>query len=443
VKVKKILQMGLLLAAAAALSGCFKTSADELYSLPRASEEYYKLQEQIDLVLKSGAEYASPTGGSNRQSVQLKDIDGNGRNEVIAFFSIPGDKPLKIYVFKEEAGEYAVADIIEGVGTAIESIRYVDMDGDGVSELVVGWQMGTALRHMTLYAVRDLHHTRIADADYTGIAVCDVSGDGNDDVVAVRLPTSETPGEAEVFSLMSDGEIVGGTARLTEGMEAVSRILTGKLSDGATAVFVDGKRGSDLVTDIFTYRDDALTNVSLNTSDGVSDATLRALTSAVYTADINRDGIMEIPSPELLPPQSETNYYAVNWNSFDRYGAGRLVMTTYHNYSDGWYLILPEDWRGRITVRREDAVPGERTLVFSYVRGAARFEDFLRIYTLSGDNREDRARLTGRLRLLEEGDTVYAAELLPGWDGLPLTLSGELVTENFKRNYSDWITGAI
>jgi hypothetical protein len=163
----------------------------------------------------------------------------------------------------------------------------------------------------------------------------------------------------------------------------------------------------------------------------------------VYTADINRDGLMEIPAPELLPPQSETNYYAINWNSFDRFGAGRLVMTTYHNYSDGWYLILPEDWRGKITVRREDAAPGERTLVFSYVRGAESVADFLRIYTLSGDNREERARLSGRFRLLEEGDTSYTAELLPGWEGLPLTLSRELVTENFKRNYSDWITGAI
>ncbi len=52
-------------------SGCFRMTADELYSLPQVSKEYLKLQEQINTVLASGAEYSPPTAGPNRQSVQL------------------------------------------------------------------------------------------------------------------------------------------------------------------------------------------------------------------------------------------------------------------------------------------------------------------------------------------------------------------------------------
>ena len=54
------------------LTGCFKISADELYSLPQPSREFLKLQERINAVLAAGAEYSPPTAGPNRQSVQLK-----------------------------------------------------------------------------------------------------------------------------------------------------------------------------------------------------------------------------------------------------------------------------------------------------------------------------------------------------------------------------------
>jgi hypothetical protein len=119
------------------------------------------------------------------------------------------------------------------------------------------------------------------------------------------------------------------------------------------------------------------------------------------------------------------------------------VQSTYHNFSDGWYLILENSWRGRITVRREDTVSGERTLVFSCLVADKNVEDFLRVYTLSGDNRDDRARLPGRFRLLEDGDIVFAAEItLPEGSKL-ITIDRETVLSNFRIIYSDWITGAI
>lgn len=41
---------------------------EELYSLPQLPQEYVELQNIIDEVLASGAEYAAPMAGSNRQS---------------------------------------------------------------------------------------------------------------------------------------------------------------------------------------------------------------------------------------------------------------------------------------------------------------------------------------------------------------------------------------
>ena len=81
---------GLALLAAALtllLSGCFVKTVDELYTLPRHSDEYDRLELAIDAVLSGqSAVYSAPVSGPNQQSVQLADLDGDGQEEAIAVF---------------------------------------------------------------------------------------------------------------------------------------------------------------------------------------------------------------------------------------------------------------------------------------------------------------------------------------------------------------------
>ena len=427
----------------AGLAGCnLRITADELYRLPRASEEYLILQGQINAILGEGAEFSPPISGPNRQAVQLKDLDGTGENEVIAFFSVPGESTLKIYIFRFIDGDYVIADIIEGVGTAIESIRYVDMDGDGVTEMVIGWQAGAALKHMSIYSIRDFHQVSLAGAEYTEMAVHDLTGDGTDDVVVLRLPTPEIGAVAELFVLMPDGEMIRSEARLSEGIEAITRVLTGTLSDGVPAVFVESEGrvddyGGGMVTDILVYRDGGLVNVTIRTPSGISEATVR---SRMRSADILDDGRIMVPIPRLLLAQSETSYYAIDWYSFDSRGRSRLGLTTYHNHSDEWYLILPSDWRGRVSVRRESAVTSERTVVFSYIACEdGRFEDFLKIHRLTGDMGRARANLPGRTVLRRVGASTYAFELMAEPNSFGLTFDADLIINNFRLIYSEWL----
>ena len=90
------------------LSGCFVKTVDELYTLPRHSDEYDNLQKAIDEVMAAaGCEYCAPISGSNQQSVQLADLDGDGEEEAIVFAKTSDEKPLKAYVFdKLRVSEY-------------------------------------------------------------------------------------------------------------------------------------------------------------------------------------------------------------------------------------------------------------------------------------------------------------------------------------------------
>ena len=57
----------------------FNDSFDELYVVPQLPTEYTELRTQIDAILSDGAEYATPTSGTNIQSVQLTDLNGDGQ----------------------------------------------------------------------------------------------------------------------------------------------------------------------------------------------------------------------------------------------------------------------------------------------------------------------------------------------------------------------------
>jgi hypothetical protein len=441
--IKKFLTAAGMAAIAIVLFGCLRITAEELYSLPRVSEQDLMLQRQINEILDIGAEFSPPTGGPNRQAVQLQDLNGNGVEEVIAFFSVPGESTQKIYIFKMVDGDYVIADIIEGVGTAIESIRYVDMDGDGIMELVVGWQMGAALKHMEIFSIRDFQHDRLVRAEYAEIAVHDLTGNGNADVVAVRLPTQDTGAVAEVFQLMPDGEILSFEARLSNGIDTITGVQTGVLTDGVPAIFVESEgnfANGGTVTDICILQDGSFVNVSLRMPEGVSTFTVR---DRMNSADILRDGVIAVPVLRLLAAQSETEYYAIDWYAFDSGGRSSLVLTTFHNIFDEWYLILPFDWRGRISVRREGAVQGERTVTFSYIAGVGGpFEDFLKIHRLAGDRGRQRAHLPGRTVMRTEGTSIYAFELTAPPNSFGLTFDEDLIRENFRLIYADWFLAA-
>lgn len=426
------------------LSGCLRVTADELYSLPQVSEGYLKLQQHINTIINQGAEYSPPTGGPNRQSVQLEDLTGDGVNEVIAFFSFPVDSVMRVYIFRMIDNDYSVAEVIEGVGTAIDSVRYVDMDGDGVKEIIIGWKMSETLKYISVYSIKDFHSVLLAKAEYTGITIYDLNGDGNDDLITLRLNSPEAGAVAEFFTLMPDGEVVKAETRLSNGIENISRVLTGRLIDGVPAVFVESEGKYDegpLVTDICVFKDGSFTNVTLKWPSGFSEETVRQL---YHCSDINKDGIIKVPIPKLLRAQSETPYHAIDWYSFNSSGHNYLALTTYHNNNDEWFLILPFDWRGNVSVRREDAVSGVRTVVFSYTASEdGPYEDFLKVHKLTGDMAEERVLQPGRVKLMSDGAAIYAFELLAPPNSFGLTYDENIIRNNFRLIYSDWLAGTI
>ena len=419
------------------LCGCdIGASIDELYSLPQLSDEYLDLQKTIDTVLAAGAVYAAPVGGTHRQSVQLYDVNGDGTDEALAFFSTTGEHPLKIYVFIQTESGYERVAVIEGNGRSIENIEYLDMDGDGWTEIVVGWGMGSDLKMLNLYSLKGFQVASIAAADYTKFLAADMNSNGNPELMVLRQGSSESPGSVTLYSVDTAGETITAAENLSTGLESISKLSAGRLRDGVVGLFVEGSCSGGLVTDILTYQNGELNNITLEPDSGISTQTFRNSTAAFR--DLNEDGSPLVPIPRPLRPQSETVYRVLDWYLYSSRGGRSIVCTTYHNYTDSWYLTLPDTWGEELTIRREDTDAGERGVIFSRWLGEE-VQDFMAIYALSGENRREMASKNGRFILYADSETIYAAELRIGrtdWEDVP---DMGYLRKNFHLIYSEWI----
>lgn len=439
---KKFVSIMLLASMLLTLTGCFGTSVDELYSLPKASDEYIQLEQLIKLETTSGFEYSAPTSGNFRQPVLLYDLDGDKTDEALVFLR-GAEQLLKICIYSTSGGDYSLICTIEGEGTAVRRIEFSDLDGDGMVEVIVSWQISAEMRMLKAYSMAAWNATEIlAVTDCTEFRVSDIDGDGGDNLIALHFSAADG-GSIEVFILSADGELQPITAKLSPGLTSVERMrASGYIQENVPVILVEGMfEDGRTLTDAFVCKGDRLVNLTADSETGISSA---IRDHAVYSSDIDNDRYMEIPYTERLYSQTEgmQGYLAYDWYSFDEDGNRVLDVSTYHCNSDGWFLTLPASWRENLTVRREDSVSGERVVVISYYDPLDDdVVDLLVIYYLTGDNRRERAKLSGRFTLIETDSAIYAGKILYAGDGNVPVFAQDSIKLNLI--HTEWNPGSI
>lgn len=460
--------LAVMLLALLSLAGCSLHSDDDLYHIPEPPREFQNLTNRISTVTDQGAEYSAPLSGENIQNIQLQDLDGDGVvDSAITFFRMSGEEnPLKIYIYRQTEGDYELEAVIEGAGTAINYVDYVNLDDKPDKEIVVSWQYSDKLHFLDAYRVSGGQVVQMLHTDYTYFKIFDMDRNNDQEIVVINQQT-DLPGQVELYDcrdglmeLDSAAEISRTDLMTAEAGQAAasikeSDVRKGYLKDMVPAVFVTSdlfRESSNFrYTDIFAWESGedgkkTLRNVTLDPEQGYSVSTVGNY-AVVGPTDINKDSILELPSSVEIREYKSTgtvpNFWLNRWNQYDAEGQPHYIYSTYYNDRDGWYLELPEEWLGKITLSRSDtAGGGERAVIFSYWEEESGEEPipFLTIYRLAGSNRVSRAGLPGRFRLADSGEEnpsiLYAARFEEhGWD---YGLDEEELRAKFHVIRADW-----
>ncbi|MDO4845960.1 MAG: hypothetical protein Q3977_05025 [Oscillospiraceae bacterium] len=436
----KICIAALALCLALCLCGCPMLSVDEMYTLPRQSDEYNALQNAINEILRDGAQYSSPVTGSNQQPIQMADLTGDGLDEAIVFTKTEGDKPLKAQIFIRSGDGYERLCSIDGDGSAFDRVEYAQIDGEPGLEIVLGKRIGNqVLQSVGAYSLRDEQPTELMTANYSELRITDLDGNDKRDLFVIRFDAENRTGVAEVYRYVNGAMDRSTEAALSADVDAVRHITTGNVKEGKRAVFVASTAADALVvTDIFTLQDDTLNVCSSDRDYELYNCPVRGYN--VYADDIDGDGFVEIPNVVPLQPYSEEiaddRFYAIEW--YDAEGKNRK-LTTFHNYSGGWYLTLPERLGSRFIVRRGDTVSGSRGLEFYTERENTPDELICTLFAFSGDSRSVLASADGRFPLATKNDVTYCASLSTAAERLGLTQ--ETLQTMFRFIQVTWNSG--
>lgn len=436
---KRILVLCLTLLAALLLTGCGIRTVQEMYALPRRSEEFSQLQSAIDTAM-AGKTFSAPLYGDNQQTVQMADLDGDGLEEYIIFASDNSDKPLKVLIFAQ-TGENTIrlVETIAHNGAAFEQVEYVSFDERPGCEMVIGCQVSDqVLRRVSVYSYQNGSAEQMLLVGYSKFQTCDLDQDGRSELMVLRPGEAETQRGMAMLYSFHDGQIERSVeTELSEDTSRIRRITPGTLQCGTPAVFVaSAVADSAIVTDIFALHEDRFTNISFSSEADTSIRTLR--NHYVYAEDIDADGILELPGSITMKAlsnlQVDNQNFLLRWFSVDAEGLEMDKLFTYHNYVGGWYMILDNAWATRAMVE-------ERNGVYGFYIWDAEFQQADLVYTLyvfSGNDQDEKATSEGRFALYRTESAAYAVKLEPSADRYHIT--EDSLINNFHFIRQDWRT---
>ena len=353
-KSKWLMLLGVL--ACLLLSGCAMKTVDEMYCLPKRSEAYQELQKVLDTELQN-MEYCAPLSGMNQQPVQAADVDGDGVSEFLVFAKAAGERPLRILVIEREDQTFTLTDTLQFSGTAFDQVEYISMDDKSGVELVVGIQLSDQLlRSVAAYTFADGKGEKLLDANYTNFLTVDLDRDSQGELfVLYPGQTEESPGFVALYEVEKGVVERSLEVKLSAPVSRLQRVITGELAGGEAAVFVaSALEDTVLVTDVYALRSGALTNISLSNESGTSVSTIR--NHFVYAQDIDEDGQLELPALIPMKTMSERNTQSedlIRWYSLTITGEEVDKLYTYHNFVNGWYLVLDSTWAQQVTVTQD------------------------------------------------------------------------------------------
>lgn len=421
------------------LSGCNMRTIKDLYSPPKRPDAYKNLQAQIDKVMV-GQEYSAPLSGENRQAVQAADLDGDGEPEYILFTKGNSEKPLKIHIFAAKDDDYVLLDSIESTGASFELVEYLQMDGYGGLEIVVGRQVSDqVLRSVCVYTLYNGQIEQYMAANYHKYVCCDLDSNDLGELLVLRPGESESDnGVAELYRFANGAMERSQEVNISKPASSIKRIMINKLHDGLPAVYVASDvDGNAIITDVYAVIGGQFTNVSLSNESGTSVQTLRNY--YVYADDIDDDGVLELPKliNMVLPSgsHSEQWQYLIRWYAMASDGKETEKMHTYHNFVGGWYVTLPQELADRIYVEQK----GNGFDFYLWDNKFESVEQLATIYVLTGQKREEQATMDNRFVLHRTESTVYAASLNVSAGNYGL--SRDELINSFHLIQQDWYTG--
>ena len=399
------------------LTGCeiLNNNIDELLDAPKLEGNMLPVQKALEEYAGDDITLKYPMSGEYRSAFILKDLNNDNIQEAIAFYSTTSDSTVLIHInlISFDGEQWQSIGDLSLVGNGIERVNFLDVDGNGQLEIIVGWMIyGVVEKQVGIYTYDGELLTQRAIEPYTDFICADLTGDTVNDISVFYLNSSEKTASAKLFSLTSVGINEVGSIKLDGGVSSYYTPVLSKLSDGTSAIYIDAIKGTGTLTEIIWYKDGQLHGIY---DAGAPETSLTYRNSTVNCRDYNGNGIIDIPISELLAStaqMAETDkVYYTNWSEFNGKSFS-ITQSTFMNYTDGYSISVPEKWKDKLLLIRKTEARMRLFYTYDSKTGYTN-EEILRIMTVSYADYVSGTYTDEYIRLGASDNLVYLAKINP------------------------------
>ena len=144
-----------------AFCGCdFSRNTDDMVSPPELTGDMSPIADALYAVAGANCDLKYPTEGTHRSAIVLEDINGDGIFEAFAFYSTSGDEmtTMHINVICQSEGKWVSVSDQTIVATGVEMVDFCDLNGDGIEEILVGWDVnGASEKQLSVFTFFEMH----------------------------------------------------------------------------------------------------------------------------------------------------------------------------------------------------------------------------------------------------------------------------------------------
>ena len=425
---KKLLSLLLASSLGLTMAGCSSVglSVENLMHPPKAVGDKAEIQALIDSVAGEGYTLKYPQSGHFRSAITMKDIDSDSIDEAIAFYLPVGDiAKVHMLVMDSIDGQWQTVGDFKSQSTAVDSLNFCDLDGNGIFEIVTSWKTyQTSLNQVSLYIYEENKVREVSSEHYSSsILAGDFMENEGEELLLLSLFSDENDATATLLDLTENksGLEVLGTSPLDPDVVSYSQLLVGNIYENQVGAVIDGcTQTGEYNTQILYYNTyfDSLERISF-TENVPYNQKLRSY--PVMSEDVNDDGIIEVPAAFRLNIEKDrTDVDAaadLYWCQQTSSGTVHQITHKAASFAYSFTFDVPQIWEGKFTALTNY----EKNEVTFFEWNKDKTEDvLLTIKVFDKDKDED---MSGYIILEETDDRVYTFINPEGENSLILTES--------------------
>ncbi len=338
------------------LSGCiFGGSIDSLLSPPKLGEKQELIYTALKNYTGSEMELEYPKSGNNLSAFILGDLDDDDNDEALVFYRLKSEEnsenELHMNVLDQTDGKWRSVYDAKADGNELDKIEISHLGSLEKTEIIVGYILpNISEKAFYIYSYSDeALDTSFENEPYSYFETADLDSDGETELLSISSQSASKIASAVVYSPGKEGTFKSSSTALDESYIGYKNIKL-KSKDGGTYIYIDAQTaGGNVVTDLlFCDGEEQLSQKRLNRST--------ARPAQYLTDDIDGDGTPEIPVPHICPGYdglSGEPVYFTSWYTVSDSGAVIPEYESLYSLTSGYYFLIPNEWRGRVTAKRD------------------------------------------------------------------------------------------